>query len=108
QTVLGHFPEVLIAPHQAPAPGVLQLLEAPGIAQGRSLAGEELLAEGHDGMDVEQRAVRVEGEALDLVELRSAARCAFALRLLGGGGLRGERTEARASDCDHLQEIASL
>src|SRR6266849_7933998 len=109
EAVLGHLPEVLVPPHQAPSPGVLQLLEAPGVAQGRSLAGEELLAERDDRMHIEQGAVRVEGEALDLLEIGSASRCALALRLLRGSGSPGERAgaEARASDGEQLQEVAS-
>src|SRR5262249_12776692 len=86
EPVLGHLPEVLVSSHQAATPGVLQLLEAPGIAQGGSLAREELLAERDDRMHVEQGAVRVEGKSLDLLEIGSASRCRLALRLLGGGG----------------------
>src|SRR5258708_17451228 len=71
QTVLGHLPEIRMTIHQAALPGVLQLLDAPSIAERRSLAREELLGQFDHRVDVIERPVSVKGQAFDLPQIAS-------------------------------------
>src|SRR5690606_18162452 len=64
QRVPGHLRERPIAAHEAPLPGVLELLRAPGLRERRPLARPQGLAAAHDRVDVEERPVRVEHESV--------------------------------------------
>src|SRR5262249_1781425 len=107
QAILGHFPEIRVTVHQAALPGVLQLLETPGIAERRPLARKQLLAQLDDGGDVVERPVSVESEPLDLLEIWASSRTrrAWYLRCRA---LPGQQSGASgcASYCNELQEIS--
>ena len=62
--IAGNRPEIGMHAHQASEPGVLKLLLAPEAGECCALSREHLLAQRGHGVDVEQRAIRVEYEGL--------------------------------------------
>jgi len=64
QRRLGDHPEIVVAPHEGAQPRVFELLLAPQRRERGRIAGE-LAAGFDDGVDVEERAVRVEDVPAD-------------------------------------------
>src|SRR5262249_16912730 len=56
----GDLLEALVAPHQAPQPGVLELLGAPQLGDLRALSRPQRLAQYPDRMHVENRSVAIQ------------------------------------------------
>ena len=53
QAVLGDLPEVLVSAHQAPQPGVFELLGSPEAGQVGTVAREDLFTPGQHGANIE-------------------------------------------------------
>jgi hypothetical protein len=68
EAILGELPEVLVAAHEAAEQAVLELLHPPELGQSISLPGKELLTQRRHREHVEERAVRIEGDGLDVLE----------------------------------------
>src|SRR6266511_2423699 len=68
ERVRRHVPEVGVPAHEAPEPGVLELLRAPELGERLPLRPERLLRALRGARDVEQRAIRVEHDRADALD----------------------------------------